>query len=321
MSAPSSKATSPAKFDPFIIHRTSYKTVNDHPIGVDILIPKDIKTGKRPLVVRFHGGFLVSGASLFPWFFPSWILEFVSVQSAIVVSADYRLLPEGSGKDILEDIADLWNWVYSDLQTYLDTLSHDSALDVDFEHILVIGDSSGSYLALQSALTQPAGSIKMLTCLYPHVDVGSKQYNSKFEKNPFGTPMLPAEIVDAHIKATAPGAVVTSAIPPARIDVAVSMVQNGRYLEFLGFDESLLPIEVIAKVDRMPPMLVTHGREDSVVPVGESERLVEVFRNKYPNTPVRLNIQSGDHGFDGEATLETEWLKKDINFIVEHWLA
>ena len=235
------------------------------------------------------------------------------------MSADYRLLPESSGKNILEDIADLWNWVYNDLQTYLDI--HESGLKVDFEHILVVGDSSGSYLALQSALTQPADSIKMLACLYPHVDVGSKQYNTKFEKNPFGTPMLPPEIVDAHVKATAPGAVVTSAIPPARIDVAISMVQNGRYLDFLGHDESLLPIEVIANVDRMPPMLVTHGRDDSVVPVGESERLVEVFRKKHPNTPVRLNIQPGDHGFDGEATPETEWLKEDISFIVEHWLA
>ena len=133
--------------------------------------------------------------------------------------------------------------------------------------------------------------------------------------------MLPAEIVDAHVKATAPGATVTSAIPPDRIDVAVSMVQNGRYLEFLGSDESLFPIELIAKVDQMPPMLVTHGREDSAVPVEESERLVELYRKKHPNTPVRLNIQSGDHGFDGEATLETEWLKKDMAFIVEHWLA
>ncbi|MCJ1385198.1 hypothetical protein MMC17_008319 [Xylographa soralifera] len=321
MSVPSTKATSPAKFDPFVIHTTSYKTVNDHPIGVDILIPKAIKAGKRPLVVRFHGGFLVSGASLFPWFFPSWVLEFVSLQSAIIVSADYRLLPEGSGKDILEDVADLWSWIHSKLQIYIDTVYHSSELEVDFKHILVIGDSSGSYLALQSALTQPTGSIKMLACLYPHVDVGSIQYNTKFEKNPFGTPMLPSEIVDAHVRSTAPGAVVTSAIPPARIDVAVSMVQNGRYLEFLGSDESLLPIEAMAKVDQMPPTLVTHGREDSVVPVGESERLVKAFKHKYPNTPVRLNVQPGDHGFDGEATLETEWLKEDITFIVEHWLA
>lgn len=64
MAAPSAIAASPAKFDPFIIHNTSYKTVNGHPIGVDVLIPKGTKSDKRPLLVRFHGGFLVSFINL-----------------------------------------------------------------------------------------------------------------------------------------------------------------------------------------------------------------------------------------------------------------
>ena len=64
MAMPSAIAASPEKFDPFNIHTTSYKTVNGHPIGVDVLIPKGIKPGKLPLIVRFHGGYLVS--SLLP---------------------------------------------------------------------------------------------------------------------------------------------------------------------------------------------------------------------------------------------------------------
>lgn len=55
-------AMNPEKFSPFHIHSTSYKVVNEHPIGVDILVPKDLKpeAKKYPLIVRFHGGFLVS---------------------------------------------------------------------------------------------------------------------------------------------------------------------------------------------------------------------------------------------------------------------
>ena len=60
--AMSAAAMNPEKFAPFHIHSTSYKAVNEHNIGVDVLVPKDLKLGneKHPLMVRFHGGFLVS---------------------------------------------------------------------------------------------------------------------------------------------------------------------------------------------------------------------------------------------------------------------
>ena len=59
--AMSAAAMNPEKFTPFQIHGTSYKVVNGHPIGVDILVPKDLDPGtkKCPLIVRFHGGCLV----------------------------------------------------------------------------------------------------------------------------------------------------------------------------------------------------------------------------------------------------------------------
>lgn len=57
----SAAALNPEKFSPFHIHSTSYKTVNEHPIGVDVLVPKKLDPGtkKHPLIVRFHGGFFV----------------------------------------------------------------------------------------------------------------------------------------------------------------------------------------------------------------------------------------------------------------------
>ena len=60
--AMSAAALNPEKFSPFQIHSTSYKVVNEHPIGVDVLVPKDLKaeTKRLPLIVRFHAGFLVS---------------------------------------------------------------------------------------------------------------------------------------------------------------------------------------------------------------------------------------------------------------------
>lgn len=321
MAAPSDIAMSPAKFDPFHIHTTSYKTVNGHPIGVDVLIPKELKSGKRPLLVRFHGGYLVTGASLFPFFFTNWILELATSQSAIVVSADYRLLPEANGNDILADIADFWKWVREDLQPYLKAISPESAPEVDFDHILTNGESAGGYLAVQSALTQSVGSIKAVIGIYPQLDVGDDYYNKSFTKLLFGIPMLPNELVDTHVASTAPGAIVTSATPPSRVDLACAIVQNGRLVEFLGSDKALFPVEVVGKVDSMPPLLILHGKEDSAVPVVGSERFVEAFKKKHPSTPVKLSLHTGAHGFDDGATLETEWLKEDVDFITKYWLA
>ena len=50
----------PEKFDKFDIHSTKYKSVNDQPIGVDVLVPKNAKPERLPVIVRFHGGYLVS---------------------------------------------------------------------------------------------------------------------------------------------------------------------------------------------------------------------------------------------------------------------
>lgn len=39
---------------------TPYKVVNGQDILVGVMVPKELAPGKRPVIVRFHGGFLVS---------------------------------------------------------------------------------------------------------------------------------------------------------------------------------------------------------------------------------------------------------------------
>ena len=261
----------------------------------------------------------VTGASLLPLFFTNWILDLALLNGAIIVSADYRLMPEANGADILTDISDLWKWVHTDLQSFI-SRSATPAPQIDLAHVLVVGDSSGGWLAMQSAITQPAGSIKAVIGLYPQLDMRDDFYNTKFEKQLLGTPMLPSDIVDEHVKAMAPGAVVTSVYLPSRLDIACSMVQNGRVVEFLGEAKELFPIEMVALVDSMPAVLIAHGSEDTVVPVAGSERFVEALKKRLPGSAVRLDVRPGDHGFDGDATMEEEWLKKDVEFITGYWL-
>lgn len=47
------------KLSPFHLIQTDYKKVSEHGIRSDILVPKDSFTGKRPVILRFHGGGLV----------------------------------------------------------------------------------------------------------------------------------------------------------------------------------------------------------------------------------------------------------------------
>jgi acetyl esterase/lipase len=58
--APHDDTTPETRFNTFHVHRTPYKTINSHTIEVGILVPKDLKPGKHPLIVKFHGGGLVS---------------------------------------------------------------------------------------------------------------------------------------------------------------------------------------------------------------------------------------------------------------------
>ena len=210
--------------------------------------------------------------------------------------------------------------MHKNLQSFI-SQKEKMAPQIDFDHVLVEGDSTGGWLAIQSALTQPAGSINAVIGLYPQLDMRDPFYNTKFEKQLFGVPMQPTGIVDAHVEAMAPGAVVTSAELPARLDLACSMVQNGRVMEFLGEAEELFPVEMVGHVDHMPAILILHGREDTAVPVAGSERFVEALKSKLPGSAVRLNVRPGEHGFDGDATLEADWLKEDVEFITGYWLA
>ena len=166
---------------------------------------------------------------------------------------------------------------------------------------------------MQSAIImQPAGSIKAVIGLYPQLDMRDDFYDTRFGKQLLGTPMLRSEIVDEHVKAMAPGAVVTSAYLPSRLDIACSMMQNGRVREFLVEAKEVFPVEMIEVVDSMPAVLIVHGSEDSVVPVAGSKRFVKALKRRLPGCAVRLNVRPGDHGFDGDVTMEEEWLKNDV---------
>lgn len=55
-----------AKFSAFNLIDVNYKEVHSVAIPASILIPKDTQAGTHPVLVRWHGGCLITGHRLYP---------------------------------------------------------------------------------------------------------------------------------------------------------------------------------------------------------------------------------------------------------------
>lgn len=263
----------------------------------------------------------VSGARAGPGC-PSWLLKHAIEHSAIVVSPDYRLLPESKGVDILEDLVDFSRWLYTDLPNRVSNLAKDVIADVG--NILVAGESAGGYLAVQSALLHPNPAIKVVVCAYGILDVKTRFFTQAYEKHIIGYQgMAPPGMIDEHIGSIRPGTMI-SAVDPSnirkRIDLAIAMVQQGRYVEFLGSESTLFPVENLERATSLPPMFVFHGKEDTAVPFEGSEAFVSMAKEAHPDANIKLSIVKGDHLFDMEASSGELWLQEGLAFISKYWL-
>ncbi|KAJ3532420.1 hypothetical protein NM208_g8446 [Fusarium decemcellulare] len=306
-------------FDPFDITRAQYQSAGVE-IGVDILIPKRASTKVRPVII--------TGSSLFPAWFSKWILDFAEEHDAIIISPNYRLLPEVKGRDIMEDMANFWSWVQSGGPVrHLASVGR-SNVGMNLSHTLLVGESAGGYLALQSVLsgfTLPQAII----ALYPMVDMQSDHYTKPFQKPIVGVSNYPNKAVNDFLQATSGSSAVTEADPPTRLDSAIAVVQNGRFLELLGQEPELFVLERIksgllppreAGKTLLPPLFLLHGEQDTAVPAEGTRKLADLLWKVDPQAKLHVAIQPGDHGFDFTATTRDAWLREGLDFVTGPWL-
>jgi len=69
------RTTAATRFSSFHIHETSYKRIGSFDISVAVLIPKDIKSGRHPLHVKWHSGGLISGDALLQDWFSNYLVS------------------------------------------------------------------------------------------------------------------------------------------------------------------------------------------------------------------------------------------------------
>ncbi|KAF8848184.1 alpha/beta-hydrolase [Acephala macrosclerotiorum] len=310
-----------SRFEPFNITKHAYKVVNDQEIDLYVLVPKTVTSGKRPLLVHLHGGFFMTGHAMFPDWAAQWALDYQLEHSAIRISANYRLLPDSNGLEMMSDISDLWKWVENELPSYLKQIG--SEITPDLDKVIVYGESAGGYLAIQSGLMKP-DLVKAVIGAYPITYVDSDWYaKPSTDKAPFGTPQLPRNILDDYIAAIKPGSIFTSALPPARIPMGVVALQNGLFPQLMGTDDSLYPDRVLAKKsgdDKVPYLYILHGRDDTAVPCEQSVQFLKEWKAKFGEQSAIGEFQEGEHGFDGEAKLEDDWMQRGLAGVTKAWI-
>jgi acetyl esterase/lipase len=317
------------------IHSTTYKTVKTHDIRINVLIPKTLTSIPfgNPIILRLHGGGLLIGDSLTPLFFQQHILDLATLHSAIIVSPNYRLLPEATLPELLSDIHSAWSWIHASLPGYLAALS--PPLTANLTRILLAGESAGGYLALQLALSNPTHpSIRALHLAYPMTDLKSPWFASTWPgKQVLDLPPMSPSVLTDHIASLTGDEVISSDLKLERFPIMASTIMNGLYGHPRFFprdgDQTMFPLERLESGEKLPnvPVSVIHGASDSVCEVEQSRELERVVRAQQGGEErgrekfVLVVREGAEHGFDTAMRLEEEgWLREAWEPLVRAWL-
>lgn len=251
----------------------------------------------------------------------------------MIVSPNYRLLPEATSLEIFQDIEDFWSWLHSSTVTdlLLSSQSGSNSTELDLTRIITTGESAGGLLSVCLALMYP-DNIRAATVSYPCIDMAS--YSVPTKKPMFGSVTFPESTIKEDLKLIKPGAVETEAHPPTRLPLALAAIQHGKLTEFYerGTEddprrEVRYPLEKLDSADVKFPrggIAIIHGRQDSVVPVEGNVKFFvkarEVMKGKPGVDKLVLAVREGDHGFDNAIGLDEGWLSDALKGAVETWL-
>lgn len=253
--------------------------------------------------------------------FGDWVLNLALRNNAIIVSPDYRLMPEANGLEILQDLRDFYKWLFTPGNL---TASLASGIEPNLENILVSGESAGGWASLQSGiLSESKQNVRAIISQYPMIDMRDPHYTAEYEKALFDppAPQLDHGILRKYMAKMKIGEVITSEIPPSRVPIVISALQQGKWGDWFGGDSSLYPIEMLDKLDIIPPTWILHGKDDNVVPIDGTYKFVGHLKEKQPSARLHTSYRPGGHGFDnhGPASLDEDWLKEGVDFIGQFW--
>lgn len=192
-------------------------------------------------------------------------LELALQHGAVILTPDYRLMPEHDTPDAINDIKCFWEWTeQGEAQKAIRQVY--PAIDLDETNLLVGGESAGGYMAAQTALLKLTTlPIKLLFLQYPCLnltnytaipDVVGEASTGIFAE------VFPFSIVEEHLAAQEWGLVRTRAPFGSRMHLHCALVQAGRFCDTSGW---LDPVNSLETAGRLPPTLLYQSKEDEYV--------------------------------------------------------
>nr|AET79200.1 putative alpha/beta hydrolase fold protein [Claviceps paspali] len=326
-------------FDDFTVFDQPFVTREGHPVLAHVLLPRCLpgsSSQPSPIIVNWHGGYLVGGHGVLAMFFPPLLLRLAKKHSAIIVSPDYALLPRKEGLPSVQADAEAFHgWLHSSLA---ETLAEKApGREADLTRVLLHGGSAGAYLALSSALAHPR-SYRCLSLMYPMIDFDTDWWRRG--SRAVGAPN-PARLPDAAFPADDQAVVdqlekfregPTVTMPGDERDgFGAWLARAGLFSEILnpggGLDDdsaAWLNRRVKQGAELPGRIWVLHADGDTVVPIETSLGFAQTM--KLQGRPVRLDIVRGlDHMCDMAVT--EDWKGSDdavvldaAEWLVEKWL-
>lgn len=266
------------------------------------------------------------GDTFFMPFWPHWLSDLAHLHGAVIISPNYRFMPDSTSAQILDDVDDFWDWVHSPV--LVDLLSkHSTPTKLDLDRILTAGESAGGLLSVYLALSRP-GEIRASTAAYPWVDPGSEVFMIPRKEPCFGQ-HIPQSVIPAFMEGVKTGTAESDLVGEDRLKSMLAAIEHGQLGSMYARGSEGVPRERLYPMAKLEQpgvqvprggIAVLHGRQDSIVPLVDSERFVERAREVTGNEGVRLTVRDGEHGFDCEFRFEEPWVREALRVAVEAWM-
>ncbi|KAL4894559.1 Alpha/Beta hydrolase protein [Aspergillus ambiguus] len=299
-------------------------------------------------MVRWHGGGFVVGHRMYEPWFAQWLLDLALDNEAIVITPDYRLLPESSGSEILSDVVHFWGWAQTTLSHYM---AQNSLPRPDMGNVLCCGESSGGFISVYCAFhlnsmlqayLPSAGDDKMIErqqvrikaviSISAPLDATAPEYKVPRPRVFMGrSPPPPRQAlakIRGYIKGIPRGSIRTGCEPTSDMwELLLCIAQQALLPRLFGIGvgadrptlESIM--ETLENNDReMVPIWIVHGMDDTMCPSVCSSGFARRLREVQPDVPIHLSLLPGEHLFDVNTGNDASWVQEGAQFVCEHWV-
>ena len=295
-----------------------YKSVAGCEIKLDVFRKTSPGSRRSPVVVWLHGGALIFGDRTTLDRRPG-VRDLCLENGLAVVAADYRLAPETTLPEILNDLRDAFAWIGK--------AGPDFGLDP--ARIGVVGHSAGGYLALMSAFSV-APSPAAVVSFYGYGDIVGPWYSEPSPHYCQEPRVSESEAFSCVGK--------TPLSEPANSDrrqrYYLYLRQQGLWPNHVAgvdpakFPEVFTPWCPVRNIFRdWPPVLLLHGTADTDVPYEQSVDVADALTSAGVTNRL-ITIAEGGHGFDRGITLaalkasrrspEADACAEAVGFLVDH---